>query len=163
MSDRQELYFTAYGIPRPQGSKRHVGNGVMIEASDVKPWRKAIAAAVFEAWIRSDDDRAFTGPVVVWATFFLPRPKSVKRFLPIVSPDLDKLQRALGDALSIDSKALSDDAIIVKWHSAKVYADSHEPGVIVAIKALNPENNDLITTVKTGQNEFDFEDQEPLK
>jgi Holliday junction resolvase RusA-like endonuclease len=163
MNDRQELYFTAYGIPRPQGSKRHVGNGVMIEASDVKPWRKAIANAVFEAWLRSGDDRAFTGPVVVWATFFMPRPKSVKRFLPTVSPDLDKLQRALGDALSIDSKALTDDAIIVKWHSAKVYADSHEPGVIVAIKALNPQNNGLITNPKSGQNEFDFEDSDPLK
>lgn len=163
MNERKELYFTAFGIPRPQGSKRHVGNGVMIEASDVKPWRKAIANAVFEAWIRSGDDRAFTGPVVVWATFFLPRPKSVKRFLPTVSPDLDKLQRALGDALSIDSNALTDDAIIVKWHSAKVYADSHEPGVIVAIKALNPEDNGLITKPKTGQNEFDFEDPPALK
>jgi Holliday junction resolvase RusA-like endonuclease len=163
MKPRKELYFTAYGIPRPQGSKRHVGNGVMIEASDVKPWRKAIANAVFAAWIRSGDDRSFTGPVVVWATFFLPRPKSVKRFLPTVSPDLDKLQRALGDALSIDSKALTDDAIIVKWHSAKVYADSHEPGVIVAIKALDPEDNDSITQEKSGQNRFDFDDPEPLK
>ena len=163
MTGRKELYFTAYGIPRPQGSKRHVGNGIMIEASDVKPWRKAIANAVFDAWLVTRDDRSFTGPVVVWATFFLPRPKSVKRFLPSVSPDLDKLQRALGDALSIDSKALTDDAIIVKWHSAKVYADSHEPGVIVAIKAIEPENNGLITTEKTAQNGFDFEDPDPLK
>ena len=75
----------------------------------------------------------------------------------------DKLQRALGDALSIDSKALNDDAQIVKWHAAKVYADSHEPGVLVAIKAIKPENNDLVTKVKTGQNEFDFTDPEPLK
>jgi crossover junction endodeoxyribonuclease RusA len=157
---REELYFTAFGIPRPQGSKRHVGNGVMIEASDVKPWRKTIASAVFDAWVRSGDDRPFTGPVVVWATFFMPRPKSVKRLLPTVSPDLDKLQRALGDALSIDSEALTDDAIIVKWHSAKVYADGHEPGVIVAIKALKPEDNGSITK---SENVFDFEDQDPLK
>lgn len=163
MTDRNELYFTAYGIPRPQGSKRHVGNGVMIEASDVKPWRKAIAAAVHEAWVRSGDDRAFTGPVVVWATFFMPRPKSVKRLLPSVSPDLDKLCRALGDGLSIDSKALADDALIVKWHAAKVYADSHEPGVIVAIKALKPKDNSLITKPETGQNEFDFDDPAALK
>jgi crossover junction endodeoxyribonuclease RusA len=163
MTGRQELYFTAYGIPRPQGSKRHVGNGVMIEASDVKPWRKAIAQAVFEAWVRSGDDRAFTGPVVVWATFFLPRPKTVKRLLPTVSPDLDKLCRALGDGLSIDSKALDDDALIVKWHAAKAYADSHEPGVIVAIKALNTQNNSLITKPQNGQNEFDFDDPDALK
>ena len=30
------------GLPAPQGSKRHVGHGVMIESSNnVKPWREA--------------------------------------------------------------------------------------------------------------------------
>lgn len=131
---RQELYFTAFGTPRPQGSKRHIGNGRMIEASDVKPWRRAIAEAVFRAWVATGDERPFTEPVVVWATFYLPRPKSVKRLLPSVPPDLDKLQRALGDALSIDCGALSDDSLIVKWHTSKVYADDHDAGVRVAIK-----------------------------
>ena len=148
---RKELYFTAFGTPRPQGSKRHVGNGIMIEASDVKPWRKTIANAVFEAWTRSGDERPFTEPVVVWAIFYMPRPKSVKRFLPSVAPDLDKLQRALGDALSIDSQALLDDALIVKWFASKVYADGHEPGVSVGIRLYN----DFITDPKMGENGFD--------
>jgi crossover junction endodeoxyribonuclease RusA len=148
---RKELYFTAFGTPRPQGSKRHFGNGVMIEASDVKPWRKTIANAVFEAWTRSGDERPFTEPVVVWATFYMPRPKSVKRFFPSVAPDLDKLQRALGDALSIDSQALLDDALIIKWFATKVYADGHEPGVSVGIRLYN----DFITDPKMGENGFD--------
>lgn len=148
---RKELYFTAFGTPRPQGSKRHVGNGVMIEASDVKPWRKAIANAVFEAWTLSGDERPFTEPVVVWATFYIPRPKSVKRFWPSVAPDLDKLQRGLGDALSIDSQALLDDALIVKWFATKVYADGHEPGVSVGIRLYN----DFITDPKMVENGFD--------
>lgn len=149
---RKELYFTAFGTPRPQGSKRHVGNGIMIEASDVKPWRKIIANAVFEAWSRSGDERPFTEPVVVWATFFMPRPKSVTRAVPSVAPDLDKLQRGLGDALSIDSQALQDDALIVKWYAAKVYADGHEPGVSVGIRLYN----DCITDPKMVQNGFDL-------
>lgn len=132
---RKELYFTAFGTPRPQGSKRHVGNGVMIEASNVKPWRKAIAHAVFSAWAATNDDRAFTEPVVVWATFYLPKPKTVKRLLPSVPPDLDKLCRALGDALSIDIGALADDSLIVRWHASKLYADNpQDAGVRVAIK-----------------------------
>ena len=147
---RQELYFTVYGTPRPQGSKRHVGNGVMIEASDVKPWRKAIANAVFEAWIRSGDDRPFTGPVEVSATFYLPRPKTIKRLFPSVAPDLDKLQRALGDGLSIDSKALADDSLIIRWNASKAYADDHDIGVRVAIKAISEENNSLVTKPKMG-------------
>lgn len=142
---RQELYFTALGTPRPQGSKRYVGNGRFVEASDVKPWRKAIAEAVRRAYVATGDDSQFTEPVVVWATFYLPRPKSVKREHPSVAPDLDKLQRALGDALSVDIDCLADDALIIKWHSTKVYADLHEPGVKVAIKTakLAIDNNSV--------------------
>lgn len=153
---REELYFTAFGTPRPQGSKRHIGNGRMVEASDVKPWRKAIAHAVFTAFTATGDERPFTEPVEVWATFFLPRPKSVKRLLPSVPPDLDKLCRALGDALSIDCQALADDSLIVKWHASKVYADDHDAGVRVAIKTIalvEMQNN--ISVTKT-RNELDF-------
>jgi Holliday junction resolvase RusA-like endonuclease len=137
---RKELYFTAFGVPKPQGSKRHIGNGRMIEASDVKPWRKTIASAVFSAWVNTGDDTPFTDPVVVWATFYLPKPKTVKRLLPSVPPDLDKLCRALGDALSIDSNALDDDSLIVKWHASKVYAaNPADAGVRVAIKRATAE------------------------
>jgi crossover junction endodeoxyribonuclease RusA len=136
---RQELYFTAFGTPRPQGSKRHVGKGILIEASDVKPWRKAIADAVFRAWVATGDDRSFDEPVVVWATFLIAKPKTVKRLLPSVPPDLDKLCRALGDALSIDSGALKDDSLIVKWVANKVYCEPQDAGVRVAIKRATTE------------------------
>lgn len=136
---RSELYFTAYGIPRPQGSKRHVGNGRLIEASDVGPWRAAIADAVFRAWVETQDEQPFREPVVVYATFFLPRPKTVSRELPSKAPDLDKLCRALGDALSINTHALEDDALIVQWVASKVYADDHDAGVRVAVRLATPE------------------------
>ncbi len=132
---RQELYFTAYGIPRPQGSKRYVGNGRFVEASDVKPWRLAIARAVEAAMIASEDDSQFTEPVVVWATFFLPKPKTVKRLLPSVAPDLDKLCRGLGDGLSVESPAaMADDSLIVEWHAKKRYANPGMEGVRVEIR-----------------------------
>ena len=35
-----DVSFNVIGIPGAQGSKRHVGNGVMVESSKkVKPWR----------------------------------------------------------------------------------------------------------------------------
>jgi Holliday junction resolvase RusA-like endonuclease len=146
---RKELYFTAFGTPRPQGSKRYVGNGRFIEASDVKPWRKAIAEAVFRAWVATGDDRPFKGPVVVWATFYLPKPKTVKRLLPSVAPDLDKLCRALGDAMSIDAKAMDDDSLIVKWHASKLYAATPDDvGVRVAVKAASAEELAALNTQK---------------
>lgn len=69
----------------------------------------------------------FSDPVVIEATFFLPKPKTVKRLWPAVAPDTDKLCRALGDALSVDCKALQDDSLIVRWTAVKLYAD--DPGL----------------------------------
>jgi len=148
---RQELYFTAFGDPAPQGSKQIGRNGHMFEASKkLKPWREAVADAVFRAFIATGDDSQFTEPIVVTATFFLPRKPSVKRLVPSVAPDLDKLCRGLGDALSINAKVIADDALIVKWHASKVYADDHDAGVRVAIKTLTLfeqtfDSNTLIT------------------
>lgn len=148
---REELYFTAYGIPRPQGSKRYVGNGRFVEASDVKPWRRTIAQAVSEAVVASGDDSTFTEAVVVTATFYLPKPKTVRRLLPTVAPDLDKLQRGLGDALSVDSNIVSDDSLIVRWHAKKLYAETADrAGVMVAIQTVRHADG------KTLENELDI-------
>lgn len=140
---RQELYFTVFGRPVPQGSK-NVYRGRLVEASkDLKPWRAAIAAAVWETWMLTGDERPFTDPVVIKATFILPKPKTVKRLLPTVPPDLDKLQRALGDALSIDSQALQDDSFIVGWRTNKIYAqDPQDAGVRVSVRAVDLSETD---------------------
>lgn len=134
---RQELYFTAFGDPAPQGSK-NVYNGRLVEASKkLKPWRAAVTDAVFRAFVATGDESQFTEPVEVTATFYLPRPRTVKRLLPSVPPDLDKLQRSLGDALSIDAGVLADDSLIVRWHASKVYAESpNDTGVRVAIRTI---------------------------
>ncbi len=148
---RQELYFTAFGDPAPQGSKQIGRNGRMFEASKkLAPWRAAVADAVFRAYVATGDDSQFTEPIVVQATFFLPRKPTVKRALPSVPPDLDKLCRGLGDALSINAKVIADDALIVKWYASKVYADDVDAGVRVAIKTISLfeqtfDNNTLIT------------------
>lgn len=133
----KELYLDVEGIPRPQGSKRHVGNGIMIEASNVKPWREAIARAVAQAQLAAGEEIQFSDPVVIWAVFYLPRPKSVKRPFPSVAPDLDKLCRSLGDGLSINSSALKDDALIIRWIASKRYADYRPPGAEILIRTAS--------------------------
>ena len=41
------LRINVLGTPAPQGSKRHVGRGIMVESSRlVGPWREAVKAAV---------------------------------------------------------------------------------------------------------------------
>lgn len=117
--------FAIAGEPIPQGSMKHVGGGRLVHSKKLLAWRKQVAQAV-----RSVTLDKINGPVVADVLFVIGRPKSVKRDLPTVPPDLDKLQRAIGDALSIDCDFLVDDSMIVEWHSRKIYGD---PGVIIRI------------------------------
>ena len=53
-----------------------------------------------------------------------------------MKPDLDKLQRAVGDALAPYKRpgVLRDDSRIVGWHSVKRYADAtHPAGVMICV------------------------------
>lgn len=109
----------------PQGSKSvNRKTGHMFEANGrLKAWRKEAGIALdqyigtwFGAW------EPFDGPLRVQVTFYLPKPRTVTRELPSVKPDLDKLQRALGDMLTI-AGIIADDARIVTWHSSKRYGD----------------------------------------
>ena len=92
------------GTPVQQGSKNATvrgGKAVMYEAAAKKltPWRTAVAKA---ARLQNPGHQPFVGPVIVEAVFSMPRPKSgegARRPYPSVAPDLDKLTRAIGDAL----------------------------------------------------------------
>ena len=108
--------FAIAGDPVPQGSMRHVGGGRLVHSKKLLAWRKQIATQV-----RSETTATIDGPVLVDVVFTLTKPKSAKRDYPTVAPDLDKLCRALGDALSIDCDFLKDDAQIVTWRAEKAY------------------------------------------
>jgi crossover junction endodeoxyribonuclease RusA len=123
--------FVVLGQPVPQGSMKHVGGGRIVSKSPkLKEWREKIAQVVRD----QVGEPAHRFPVSVTAVFVLNKPKTVQRDRPTVPPDLDKLQRALGDAISIDVKYLTDDSQIVEWHSEKVYGAP--AGVIFTVKTL---------------------------
>jgi Holliday junction resolvase RusA-like endonuclease len=114
------------GLPAPQGSKRHVGHGVMVESSkNAGPWREAVAsqmvAALGPAW------EPLTTPVYLGVEFRLPRPRSRKRerYVP-TSPDLDKLIRSTCDGMTI-AGVWKDDALVVEVHATKTYVDDVTP------------------------------------
>jgi Holliday junction resolvase RusA-like endonuclease len=110
---------------------KHVGGGRIVSKSPkLKEWREKIAQVVRD----QVGEPAHRLPVSVTAVFVLSKPKTVQRDRPTVPPDLDKLQRALGDAISIDAKYLADDSQIVEWHSEKVYGSP--AGVIFTVKSL---------------------------
>ena len=144
------MIITVRGIPAPQGSKRHVGGGRMIEMSKaVGPWREAVRAETQRAM---NGDGPLSGAVSVIADFALPRPKSHYRTganaallrtgaprWPSGKPDLDKLARALLDGLTAGG-AWGDDAQAVQIITCKSYAGNGTmPGCTIEIRDMNGE------------------------
>lgn len=127
------------GLPAPQGSKRHVGNGVMIESSKkVKPWRQDVVAAAIQS---RNGAAPLDGPLRARIVFTLPKPKSApkrKRTYADRKPDLSKLLRSTEDALTT-AGVIADDARIVEFERlAKVYpCEDREaldtPGAIIHV------------------------------
>jgi|SRR6056297_902806 len=113
------IQFAVVGVPVPQGSMKHIGNGRLIPNNDkkLKDWRKVIAKSALE----QTDVRGYSDGLRVTAFFVFEKPKSVKRDQPTVPPDLDKLCRAVGDAISIDANIINDDSQIIEWNAKKEY------------------------------------------
>ena len=120
------------GKPQPQGSKRHVGGGVMIEAvKGLDAWCCDVRDALNLAWHEEPRD----GAVVVTLSFQFLRPKSVtekKRPYMTVRPDVDKLARAVMDAMT--GVVLSDDARVVHLTAEKRYG--FVAGVDISVRWL---------------------------
>lgn len=121
------LRVTVPGTPAPQGSKKHVGNGRMIESSKaLRPWRRHVTETVTQAlgdWELTKD------PIKVKIYFQLQRPESVSnpkrkswREHPIVKPDLDKLARAILDSLT--GVVYVDDSQVIKLTVEKQYVEA---------------------------------------
>lgn len=123
-------------MPKPQGSKKVI-HGRLIEASGqaLKVWRRQIADAC-EPYLT---ENIHLGPVRLEVDFFLPRPKSIpksQRPSPIVPPDLDKLLRAVGDAIGQSGLIWGDDSQIVEISARKHYDDEHPSGAVIVITSI---------------------------
>lgn len=113
------IEFVVEGTPIPQGSKRHVGNGRMIEANpNLRAWRVVVTAAARQASKGFQFDKS--AGIEVNLSFFMPKPKTVKRSMPTVKPDLDKLVRAILDGVT-DAGLWFDDGQVIKITARKNY------------------------------------------
>ena len=138
--------FTVIGKPAPQGSKRHVGKGILLESSiRCKPWRQDVKYAALEAlpdgWYAMMDK-----PILVSVTFIFARPKGHFRTNGELKPkapshctarigDVDKLSRAVLDGLT--EICFLDDAAVISLIAQKRYASRNEqPSAIISITAI---------------------------
>ena len=142
------LSFFVPGEPRPQGSVTRMPGGGFLYGKTaaahaaVMAWRQAIERHAIQAAQRHPRGHlrpVYAGAVSVEYVFLLSRPASSRRLLPSVKPDLDKLERAVGDALEA-AGILDNDSRIVTCTKRKYYADPQHlttlrraPGVHIII------------------------------
>lgn len=128
------VYFTVLGTPAPQGSKVRTQYGMREDNPRTKPWRQAVAAEALGAM----HDALLTGPVIVHADLYFQRPKAhyltggLRENAPVwhtTKPDMDKLQRALGDAMT--GIVFRDDSQICQWHVRKMYGEPARAEIMV--------------------------------
>lgn len=138
------MRFELDGDPVTQGSKRafvnpKTGRAQVVEDShrDLKFWRGRVAET---ASALMGPRPLYDVPLVVEMYFTLPRPASLARkpmALPAKMPDLDKLQRGIGDALK--NVVYTDDKLIVDNIGRKRYVGHPQarprPGVLVVVRA----------------------------
>lgn len=136
-----------YGQPAPKGSKRHVGNGIMIESSKaLEPWMEAVKSAA-----RRKVDRhplhprlnrtwPLNEPLRAEIIFTVRKPTSApkrRRTWPDRYPDVDKMLRGVFDALT-QAGIVIDDGRFVLVTTAKVFPGEDpdaldSPGVVIRL------------------------------
>lgn len=141
------ISFTVRGLPQPKGSTRAFAlpmkgvvdvrgypkyRAVTTSANpDLKSWEtqvRTVCQTVMNA------HRMIEGPVELSAKFYLLRPASVpirKRPWPTAKPDLDKLMRAVKDAMI--GVVYRDDSLVVSFGDVKKYYDDSGHGARVEI------------------------------
>lgn len=126
------------GTPAPQGSKRHVGHGILKESSvKLAPWREAVTYAA-RHWMqqRGLSAPALSGPISYSMIFTLRRPKRPKYSVPATPPDISKLQRSTEDALT-DAGIWEDDGRVVQAAAYKVFVGHEDaldvPGAVIRV------------------------------
>lgn len=180
------------GIPASQGSIRPVGvnkygKTVMVSTSKkLKPWRAKVAK---EAKRAIGEITPMAGPVTVNLRFVFEapfsrarRPFEVAGWMPhAVSPDLDKLVRAAGDAISVNvdraAPLIKDDSLIWQFGSieaierpnsawpTKYPHNPYKPGLYIElcetdVTMLAPLKVDEFAVSRLGQDAFFLENND---
>lgn len=161
------------GLPAPQGSKKSVGRGIMIESSKkVKPWRQDI---VSQSWDQYKGD-PLTGPLEMKIIFWFPRPQTHYRVISgelsnvikdnkpthttsCSDGDLDKVVRSTLDGLSAKAGGcvIQDDSLVVKLSCEKRYVtDAEGCGAYIRVIESQYDSNRPSTHLRGNAEEMVF-------
>ena len=127
-------YYRIEGVAIPQGSKTATvinGRAVMFDSNKkLKEWRRSVTEQIktqFAEQVLFADVAPFPAKVPLGVVMIvrLPKPKTVKRFLPSVKPDLDKLIRGIFDSAT-DAGIWAGDEQVTYVNATKVYCREDE-------------------------------------
>lgn len=132
----RELRFTVLGRPQQCGSKlpmRRKDGGWFVADSNDKlrlPWMQEVKSVAYAAMREQGIVKLIDAPVSIEVVFCFKRPAihygsgknhlALKASAPkyhVQSPDLDKLQRCLGDAMT--GVVYTDDKLIWSWNACR--------------------------------------------
>jgi crossover junction endodeoxyribonuclease RusA len=147
-----ELVVVVHGIPAPQGSKRHVGHGILVESSKrLRPWRDAVRWTTADAMREQGWTPERGTAYLLYVTFTMSRPASHYRTgkhsgelrdaaprVPVTNPDLDKLLRSTLDGLA-EGGSLVNDSQVVETYAVKTYPGGaldalDSPGAVIVLR-----------------------------
>lgn len=139
-----QIEFEARGIPQPKGSTKafmRQGMRFPVVTNDnlkTKPWVETVKLMAQQHAL----EQMTIGPVQLWLHFTMPRPKAHYNAKGVLKasatightkrPDLDKLARAVKDALK--GVLYADDAQVTALTAEKAYGET--PGVHVTAYLL---------------------------
>lgn len=136
--------FRVQGEPIPQGSKvRNRYGGIREDNPRTRPWKDAVAWNA-ELAMRENELEVFEGAVEVHLAFQFARPAShygtgknegrIRQSAPVyhrVKPDIDKLTRAVLDAIT--GIVIRDDSRVTRVVATKDYGP---PSAIIEVRSL---------------------------
>jgi len=109
------IQFEILGRPVAKGRPRVTRNHTYTPQKTVT-YENLVRYSYLEKYLGAD---LLTGPLEIELIFFFIRPKSSKRIVPTVKPDLDNLIKCVTDGLN--KLAYADDSQIIKITASKVY------------------------------------------
>lgn len=153
------IRFTVYGKPQPQGSTRaFIPKGwkrpiITTSNPKMKPWRQQVTGAALEAAKGEIIPRGI--PVSIWLMFYFDPPASLPKKasrLKTTKPDIDKLERAVLDALT--GTIFEDDAQVAIVRKQKCYAQPER--IEVYVSAIYDQPRAQVPLEKDLQRPLDF-------
>lgn len=161
------IHFTVYGKPQPQGSaKAFVYNAfnrrtnqmqpraaITSDNKNLKPWRQQVSQTAIEAAKGEIIPRGT--PVSIWLMFYFDAPASLSKKasrMKTTKPDIDKLERAVLDALT--GTIFEDDAQVAIVRKQKCFAQPER--VEIYVGAIFDQPRAQVPTEEDLQRPLDF-------